>query len=101
MPSVKVSCSTILHQYLPRSCSFILIKLSDFRRRFLSLLSYEFAGMQPALALSILAYKPNVVLGDPPSTEGPFAELSDVKPYLDIHFSRFDIKRLGSFPALG
>jgi N-acetyltransferase 10 len=68
----------------------------DFKRRFISLLSYEFANMAPALALSVLAYKPNVVLGDPTSTDGSFAQLAEVKPEFDLQFSRFDIKRLGT-----
>ena len=68
----------------------------DFKRRFISLLSYEFASMPPALALNVLAYKPNVVLGDPTTADESFAQLADVKPEFDLQFSRFDIKRLGT-----
>lgn len=49
--------------------------------------------MSPALALSILSYKPNAVLGDSSSP----AKLSEVKPEIDLQFSRFDIKRLSSY----
>lgn len=74
-----------------------LIPYADFKRRFVSLLSYEFASMPPALALSILSYKPNAVLGDPVSPNEPLAKLSEVKPEIDLQFSRFDIKRLASY----
>ncbi len=72
-----------------------LLTLADFKRRFLSLLSYEFRDFPPALALSVLNYKPNTVLGD----QSGAVRLNQIKPELDFHFSPFDIKRLNAYSS--
>ncbi|KAG5273809.1 hypothetical protein AALO_G00155780 [Alosa alosa] len=56
----------------------------DFRRRFLSLLSYQFRNFSPSLALNILQNKN--------SKEG--AQLALTTAELTAHFSPYDLKRL-------
>ncbi|MBN3289345.1 NAT10 acetyltransferase, partial [Polypterus senegalus] len=56
----------------------------DFRRRFLSLLSYQFSTFHPTLALNILQNK-NVKPGPQPSLS---------RAELDVFFTPYDLKRL-------
>lgn len=55
----------------------------DFRRRFLSLLSYQFSSFHPSMALSILQNK---------NSKEETKVLSN--PELEAHFSPYDLKRL-------
>ncbi|OXA52954.1 RNA cytidine acetyltransferase [Folsomia candida] len=56
----------------------------DFRRRFMSLLSYQFKAFTPALALSILLNKNWI--------PGKFKEIT--QPELQVHITPFDTRRL-------
>ncbi|XP_012286930.1 RNA cytidine acetyltransferase [Orussus abietinus] len=55
----------------------------DFRRRFISLLSYSFNKFSPSLALSILSNK---------AVSGSTSVLT--KEVLDVYFTKYDLKRL-------
>ncbi|CAH1257422.1 NAT10 [Branchiostoma lanceolatum] len=57
---------------------------TDFRRRFLSLLSYQFRTFQPSLSLSILQTKKGVKTGASVLTQGD----------LYAHLTQYDLKRL-------
>eukprot|EP00005_Dracoamoeba_jomungandri_P005904 CAMPEP_0174262392 /NCGR_PEP_ID=MMETSP0439-20130205/12946_1 /TAXON_ID=0 /ORGANISM="Stereomyxa ramosa, Strain Chinc5" /LENGTH=905 /DNA_ID=CAMNT_0015347091 /DNA_START=512 /DNA_END=3229 /DNA_ORIENTATION=+ len=72
----------------------------DFKRRFVSLLSFQFGKLSPELALSLLNYKPrgmeqrHYLEGDTKSAE---EQMKEMKRELDYTFSMFDIKRLESY----
>ncbi|GLG98567.1 RNA cytidine acetyltransferase [Gryllus bimaculatus] len=55
----------------------------DFRRRFISLLSYQFSNFTPALALSVLQNK-----ACRPSAKAL------IQQELDVHMTKYDVKRL-------
>uniref|UniRef100_A0A8C5AYJ3 RNA cytidine acetyltransferase n=1 Tax=Gadus morhua TaxID=8049 RepID=A0A8C5AYJ3_GADMO len=57
---------------------------TDFRRRFISLLSYQFSSFQPSMALNILQNR----------NSKETANSASRYQYLAIHFSPYDLKRM-------
>ncbi|CAH1391873.1 unnamed protein product [Nezara viridula] len=64
-------------------CSWLLEYWTDFRRRFSSLLSFQFREMQTSLGLSVLNNK---------NIKGTTEPLT--KQFLDCHLTNYDLKRL-------
>jgi len=65
---------------------------ADFKRRFLSLLSFQFRSFPSVLCLSILEAANQGIKQDPSTTPAPLT-----KAELDAEFTPFDLKRLDSY----
>jgi len=65
---------------------------ADFKRRFLSLLSFQFRSFPSVLCLSILEAANQGIKQDPTTTPAPLT-----KAELDAEFTPFDLKRLDSY----
>nr|CAB3264206.1 N-acetyltransferase 10 [Phallusia mammillata] len=71
---------------------------ADFRRRFASLLSFEFAAFKPATALQVLhRRKKKTHHGDDQHTCSTNRKDALSKQELDFHFSSYDMKRLDMY----
>jgi len=79
--------SSIMLRGLKNSSSWLTQFTSDFRRRFISLLSYDFKTFPLGVVLSILQFDPKHVSTDKPLTVQEF----------DTAFSPFDFKRLVAY----
>ncbi|XP_050303740.1 RNA cytidine acetyltransferase [Anthonomus grandis grandis] len=67
----------------PESLTWLTAYWADFRRRFINLLAYQFKTFSPSLALGVLTNK---------SVKLESRDLT--KQELDIHITRYDLKRL-------
>eukprot|EP01087_Luapelamoeba_hula_P013063 TRINITY_DN3711_c0_g1_i1.p1 TRINITY_DN3711_c0_g1~~TRINITY_DN3711_c0_g1_i1.p1 ORF type:complete len:1097 (+),score=223.23 TRINITY_DN3711_c0_g1_i1:342-3632(+) len=94
--------SCVMMRNLNKEGNWLSAFHTDFKRRFLSLLSFDFKDFSAGLALSVLNYKktpvPSLPKGEQEDEEqDKNALLTSLKSELDTFFSRFDVRRLESY----